>query len=212
MTEDPQNSNADSEATAKQGPRPADYEGNASTLDEWSMPLRERSRPELDAIQSTLAVLSKLDAKTRVRVLRTINAFFTDDPGADQSLKAPRLPSSSEEFFSERVPSPREFLRDTAADPVQRRVAALAFYLKHFRDRSEFTVAELAALNREAGLRPISNITRAISSATKDGYLGTTAKGGRRLIQRGEDVVRQALADTQSVPRSASSKTRNGYR
>lgn len=69
------------------------------------------------------------------------------------------------------------------------RILCLAHYHTHFLHRPEFTAADLASLNSEAGLTQLSNPSFAVRKAVKQGLLDSASERGKRLTVSGEALV-----------------------
>lgn len=69
------------------------------------------------------------------------------------------------------------------------RILCLAYCFVHFLRRLEFTAADLASLNGEAGLPRLSNPSFAVRKAVKRTLLDCATERGRRLTVYGEELV-----------------------
>jgi hypothetical protein len=69
------------------------------------------------------------------------------------------------------------------------RIAALAYYLTHYRGQPEFKTQDLTALNQEAGQPRMGNAAQATENATKGKYLIGGSRGHKQISALGEQYV-----------------------
>jgi thymidine phosphorylase len=94
--------------------------------------------------------------------------------------------------------SPKEFLFQKQPKTDVERIAALAYYLTHYRDMSQFKTLDLTKLNTEAAQPKFSNAASSANNAVKQNYLVPTTKGQRQLSAAGERFV-AALPDREAA-------------
>lgn len=164
--------------------------------------VKDNSRAVAEALNAVIRVLSKLDEKARVRVLRSASIFFGHGSATSEetSVATPIIgESQSRPAFSEdRKPSPKEFLFQKRPKTDVERIACLAFYLTHFRDIEHFKTLDLAKLNTEAAQIKFSNAAYAADNATKAGYLAPAGKAHKQITAWGEQFV-VALPDREAA-------------
>jgi hypothetical protein len=90
--------------------------------------------------------------------------------------------------------SPKDFLFQKQPRSNVERIAALAYYLTHYRDTPHFKTLDLSKLNTEAAQPKFANATATANDAVKQGYLVPTSRGQRQLSAAGERFV-AALPD-----------------
>ena len=146
-----------------------------------------------------------VDDEARQRIFETAATFFRlegnsfspahrPQPVRDIGSSAPAYPS-----FSEGTPmSPKEFLFQKQPRSDVERIAALAYYLTHYRDTPHFKTLDLSKLNTEAAQPKFSNAANSASNAVKRGYLVPSTKGQRQLSAAGERFV-SALPDREAA-------------
>src|SRR5690348_3976367 len=152
-----------------------------------------------------LAGFAQLDQAARLRILRTVTAYFElDVPQRGTSHAATSgpnatLPIQREPVFSgHAASSPKEFLYEKDPQTDVDRIACLAYYLAHYRDQPHFKTADLSKLNTEAAQRKFANAAYAVNNATKGGYLAAAAGGSKQLTALGEQYV-SALPDHEAA-------------
>jgi hypothetical protein len=156
---------------------------------------------ELSALQSVIAALQSLDPDARQRILDTAATFLEIRPSAGNATRrnvasaepaqmAPAYPS----FSADTTPSPKDFMFEKEPRTDIERMAALAYYLTHYREMPQFKTLDLTKLNTEAAQPKFSNSTYAANNAAKRGFLIPTTRGQRQLSAVGERFV-AALPD-----------------
>lgn len=190
------------------------------------------SNSDFQVLQVIVSALKALDEVDQIRILKTVVTFLdlneADFVGSASTIgdSVPIQSTDSDRrvpFSTTVVPSPKEFMLEKQPATDVERIAALAYYSTHYRDKPQFKTLDLSKLNTEAAQRKFSNASVAASNAVKQGYLvGATKSGFRQLSAAGEkyvealpdqDAARKAMAAAR--PRSArrkkskKSKTKN---
>jgi hypothetical protein len=174
------------------------------------MPKSEESGGELSALQTVIRVLQDLDGDARERIFEAAATFLQirQPPSLPQPRESAHRPASGAEpgvssaaypsFSSDTDMSPKEFLYQKQPRTDVERIAALAFYLSHYRDTLQFRTLDLSKLNTEAAQPKFSNAASSANNAVKQGYLVPTTKGQRQLSAAGERFV-AALPDREAA-------------
>jgi hypothetical protein len=162
-------------------------------------------KAELDAVQSILALLTNFDEATRTKILRTVNAFYSE-PGE----RIPTAPSATEEFFKARPTSAKQFILEKQPHTAIERVTCLAYFLTRFRDIREFKTADIIQLNMEAAQPKLANASSALKDAVKAGML-TSAGGGKRQIGALGELYVDALPDRAAARDAVAKLARRPY-
>jgi hypothetical protein len=171
------------------------------------------SDAELSALQAIIATLQRLDVEARERIFAAAATFLqigTDGTRAGQHLPtvagAPASTASYPSFSADTAMSPKEFLFEKQPRTDVERIAALAYYLTHYRDTQQFKTLDLSKLNTEAAQPKFSNAASSANNAVKQGYLVPTTKGQRQLSAAGERFV-AALPDRDAARLAMSTGT-----
>jgi hypothetical protein len=152
-------------------------------------------------LQAVIAALQGLDPDARQRIFDSAATFLEIRPGTGPATR--RTVASSEPahtaptypaFSADTAPSPKDFLYEKQPNTDIERMAALAYYLTHYRDTPQFKTLDLSKLNTEAAQPKFSNSTYAANNAVKRGFLIPTTRGQRQLSAAGERFV-AALPD-----------------
>jgi hypothetical protein len=101
-------------------------------------------------------------------------------------------------FSTDSDMSPKEFILTKQPRSDVERIAALAYYLAHYRDIQQFKTLDLSKLNTEAAQPKFSNAASSANNAVKQGYLIPTTRGQRQLSAAGERFV-SALPDREAA-------------
>ena len=146
-------------------------------------------------VQKIIGDLLQFDQYSRLRVYRTVGAFFdledsypkvTQDTFRHASSgnvsREPRF-SSAEEL------TPKDFLFQKQPNTDIERIACLAYYLTHYRDTPHFNTTDVSKLNTEAAQIKLSNPSYSVNNATKAGMLAAATKGMKQLSAQGEKYV-----------------------
>ncbi len=156
---------------------------------------------EFSALQTVIAALQGVDEDARQRIYDAAATFLGIRPtagnGARRSaapVETPGSTSSYPSFSTDTALSPKEFLFEKQPRTDVERMAALAYYLAHYRDMPHFKTLDLSKLNTEAAQPKFSNAANSANNAVKQGYLVPTTKGQRQLSAAGERFV-AALPD-----------------
>src|SRR4051812_28910080 len=98
-------------------------------------------RSEAEVLSKIIDALADLSQPSRLRILSTVSTFFSVEP-APQVVTMP--PSAPRQAFSEHSSiSVKDFMWQKQPKTAVERIAALAFYLTHFRDTPFFKTAEI---------------------------------------------------------------------
>ncbi len=159
---------------------------------------------EFTSLQAVIQALQPLDADARARIIAAVATFLQiRGPEAMVSVSAARLgdldsssprATSYPAFSASDEMSPKEFLFQKQPRSDVERIAALAYYLTHYRDIPHFKTLDLSKLNTEAAQPKFANTANSASNAVKQGYLVPSTKGMRQLSAVGERFV-AALPD-----------------
>lgn len=177
---------------------------------------------ELETLTSILAMLQKVGAEARARILQSVATFLRinlrePSTGAPQSIAhlSHRSNTPSEPSFSEdRSISPKQFMLEKEPKTDVEKVACLAYYLTHYRSTPHFKTLDISKLNTEAAQVKFSNPAVAVENANRLNYLVPSTKGNKQISALGERFV-QALPDrekakeimTKARPRKKARKT-----
>ena len=161
----------------------------------------ENYNDEANALQKVISVFNDLQPDVRKRLLQTIATFYRIDVlEVDSAVrKGTSFPpyhtkSSLPTFSEDRTISPKEFLLEKKPQTDVERVACLAYYLTHYRDKPHFKTIDISKMNTESAQIKLSNATMAVNNAANYGYLAQATKGHKQLSAAGELFVR-ALPD-----------------
>lgn len=161
----------------------------------------ENYNNEANALQKVISVFNDLQPDVRKRLLQTIATFYRIDVlgGGSEVRKGTSFPpyhteSSLPTFSEDRTISPKEFLLEKKPQTDVERVACLAYYLTHYRDKPHFKTIDISKMNTESAQIKLSNATMAVNNAASYGYLAQATKGHKQLSAAGELFVR-ALPD-----------------
>jgi len=156
-----------------------------------------------EALTRVLQIVERLSPEAQVRVLRTLNAFFSERGAAstpDEYVAPKRLDAQTSEptrpslFSEDRAPTIKEFLHEKRPSTDIEKVACLAYYLAHYRGTEDFKTVDISLLNTEAGQIKFSNAAYSVANAEKSGFLIASSRGQKRVSALGEMYV-QALPD-----------------
>ena len=178
----------------------------------------------LKEVQKVVDGLIKFDADSRIRIYRTVGAFFGfDDAGPkakDGAGHEGSLEKDSREphFSTHEAPSPKDFVFRKQPSTGTERVACLGYYLAHYRDTPHFKTIDISKLNTEAAQAKLANASYTIRDATRSGLLAAAPKGTKQLSALGEKYVEalpdraaaRALASTMRGRRPPKKAGRNG--
>jgi len=164
------------------------------TVLESSVPISSDAVDATIALKQMLDIMSNVAPENRQRLIQSLATFFDvaqigpgDVPSATRKREG--IP-----FSEEKILSPKEFLFQKKPQSDVERVAALGYYLTHYRDTPYFKTLDISKLNTEAAQAKFSNAAYAVDNATKYGYLVPASKGNKQISASGELFV-QALPD-----------------
>jgi len=156
------------------------------------------------ALTDVIAALQPFEQETRRRILATVLTYYGYDdktaprPHDRANPDAITTKTSSTTFSSDRSISPKEFLLQKRPQTDIERVAALAYYLTHYRETPRFKTFDISKLNTEAAQIKFSNAAQAVDNAAKRGFLTSAAQGTKQITAMGEQFV-QALPDREAA-------------
>lgn len=166
---------------------------------------------EFAALQAVISALQRVDAAARERIFDAAATFLQLDRGQATRHRLPsehttatspgigQTPHAPYPGFSEDTSlSPKDFLFHKQPRTDVERMAALAYYLTHYRDTPQFKTLDLTKLNTEAAQPKFSNAASSANNAVKQGYLVPTTRGQRQLSAAGERFV-AALPDREAA-------------
>lgn len=157
-------------------------------------------------VQRVIDGLIKFDVDSRMRIYRTVGAFFGFDDVMPTSGRQADSPTNSREpHFSTDDPSPKDFVFEKQPNSDVQRVACLAYYLANYRNTPHFKTTDISKLNTEAAQIKLSNASAAISNAIRAGLLVAATRGMRQLSPWGEKYV-EALPDHAAAKALGSAK------
>jgi hypothetical protein len=164
---------------------------------------------EFQALQTVITALQRVDGAARERIVDAAATFLQLDRGqaarhrspsehaAGMTTGQPARPAYPG-FSEDTSMSPKEFLFEKQPRTDVERVAALAYYLTHYRDMPQFKTLDLTKLNTEAAQPKFSNAASSANNAVKQNYLVPTTRGQRQLSAAGERFV-AALPDREAA-------------
>jgi hypothetical protein len=168
-----------------------------------TMPTQTSGAPdaEFSALQAVIAALQGVQQDARQRIFDAAATFLQINPAAPGATRrvpptaqAPESSPAYPSFSADTAMSPKEFLFEKQPRSDVERVAALAYYLTHYREMPYFKTLDLSKLNTEAAQPKFSNAASSANNAVKQGYLVPTSKGQRQLSAAGERFI-AALPD-----------------
>jgi len=166
------------------------------------------------ALSTIIAVLSRLDEASRLRVLKSVSTFFHDSfvqiaepPVARSETPSDRSVQARPNFSDDFSPSPKQFLFEKKPHTDVERIACLAYYLTHYRNMPHFKTLDLAKLNTEAAQPKFSNTAYTATNAANAGYLASATKTERQISAAGEMFV-MALPDREAAKAAMTSARR----
>lgn len=160
--------------------------------------VRDNPRGVVEALNAVIQVLSRLDDKSRDRVLNSVSIFFGHGAVTSGGVAPIGETQGRPAFSDDSKPSPKEFLFQKKPKTDVERIACLAFYLTHYLNTQHFKTLDLAKLNTEAAQIKFSNAHYATENATKAGYLAPAAKAYKQITAWGEQFV-AALPDREAA-------------
>ncbi|MBI2924116.1 MAG: hypothetical protein HYY24_00230 [Verrucomicrobia bacterium] len=165
----------------------------------------ETTSEQREILNEILARLTPLDDESRLRIVQTVATFLniklagasSPTNAAARSNSPPTAPSAPS-FSGHEDASPKQFLIGKQPESDVERVVCLAYYLKHFRNVSEFNTLDVSKLNTEAAYPKFSNASVPVANASQMGYLVPISGGNKQLGAFGERLV-QALPDREAA-------------
>ncbi|MDE0004914.1 MAG: hypothetical protein OXQ29_19665 [Rhodospirillaceae bacterium] len=163
-------------------------------------PLPADERTVYNQVQKIIGDLIALDKDSRIRIYRTVGAFFGFEDARPSTTPSGAVPTSRpatsrDPHFSAPSPPPlKDFLFEKKPTTDVDRVACLAYYLTHHRDAPHFRTTEISKLNTEAAQVKFSNPSAAVNNAVRAGLLTAATRGTKQLTAHGERYV-EALPD-----------------
>ncbi len=162
-----------------------------------STELQSDERAVHAAVNDVINRVLDFDDDTRRRVFRTAETFLfgtnlmpVSRPMGQGAASSPPTQSVRSTSFSEsEEASPKEFLFQKQPQTDVERVACLAYYLTHYRDKPHFKTVDISLLNTEAAQVKFSNAAYAVVNAANAGLLVSAGKGAKQLSAQGERYV-----------------------
>lgn len=160
---------------------------------------------DFTALTEIISLLEPLEEEDKRRVLISVSAFLgVEMPVPSQSAQSRKVffrqDSAPENVpFSENTSmTPKEFLLEKQPKNGIERIACLAYYLTHYRDKPHFKTRDLTELNMEAAQPKFSSAAVFANNAVTAHYLVSSTKGNRQISAFGEQLV-QALPDREAA-------------
>lgn len=161
---------------------------------------------ELEIWTSIVALLQKVDAETRDRILQSVATFLQIGLSTPSSRGPahpfyPQTQSASQpqpSFSEDRTISAKQFMLEKQPKTDVEKVACLAYYLTHYRETPYFKTLDISKLNTEAAQIKFANPTVAVNNSEKQNYLVAATKGNKQMSALGEQFV-QALPDREKA-------------
>ena len=164
--------------------------------------------PDFETVSQIIRLLEGLSEEQRARVLTTVSTWYQLGHAEPQTVYIQargsrvhlqpltrRPPKDDEPFVGRTEISPKDFILEKDPRTDVERMAALAYYLTHFRDNPHFKTNDLSRLNAEAAQRKFANAANTAKNATRDGFFVPAPKAGlRQLSAMGERYI-QSLPD-----------------
>jgi hypothetical protein len=180
---------------------------------------------ELRAVNEIVRLMQQLGPSSRTKVFRIVQTFLGIAPEPTRQPPPSRMEAGGgitsvgklEGTFSEdRSLSPKEFMMQKRPMQDIERIAALAYYLTHYRNTPNFKNIDLSSLNTEAAQIKFSNPAQAVANAIQSGLLIPAAHGAKQISAGGELFV-QALPDRDAAKAAMAQfrkrrKTRRGVK
>jgi hypothetical protein len=171
---------------------------------------KEQRMDDVKALSTIIDVLKQLEPEVQERIIHSVQLFLgigSTRQQAHASMPSRESSSSSQtgatpSFSKDRTLSPKEFVRDKNPKTDVERVACLAFYLTHFREKPHFKTIDISALNTEAAQPKFSNASVAVDNARASGYLVPATKGNKQISAIGEKFV-ELLPDREAAREAA---------
>jgi len=141
---------------------------------------------ELRAMETTLGALQPLDTEERQRVFDWLVAKLgvRTTPAGDTSGDEDATVGGGGDLGTI-----KQFLKQKGPDEDVARAAALAYFLTHGKSQATYKTADLTKARSDAALANF-NMSRAVSTAQRAGYLTTAGKRGTyQITSTGEALV-----------------------
>ena len=166
-------------------------------------------KEELEVLQGILLALGELDKEAQTRLLETVATYlglggFTaakNVSGGDVSgsvVIEGRNVQIGKRFSEHEEMGPKEFVAEKDPRTSIGRIACLAFYLTHYRDKRHFQTLDLSRLNTEAAQQKFTNATQTVKDAVRAGLFAPGKKGHKQISALGEQYI-QALPDQKAA-------------
>jgi hypothetical protein len=150
------------------------------------------------AMRRVMDIMDNVAPEDRQRLLQGLVSVYNLSPLIFSTDGGPAQKREGIPFSEEKIVSPKEFLFQKRPQSDVERVAALAYYLTHYKDTPHFKTLDISKLNTEAAQVKFSNPAYAVDNATKQGYVVPATKGNKQLSAAGELFV-EALPDREAA-------------
>jgi hypothetical protein len=150
------------------------------------------------AMRRVMDIMDNVAPEDRQRLLQGLVNVYNLSPLITTADAGPGRKREGIPFSDEKIVSPKEFLFQKRPQSDVERVAALAYYLTHYKDTPHFKTLDISKLNTDAAQAKFSNTAYAVDNATKQGYLVPAIKGNKQLSAAGELFV-EALPDREAA-------------
>ncbi len=171
------------------------------------------STNDLDILNNVIRLLSQLEEDSRIRVLKAALTFLGISMGELYGnhifYQSPTQIARNEgqnqteiSFMDKDGLSPKEFLLEKKPKTNIERVACLAYFLTHYRNKPHFKTIDLSSLNTEAAQPKFSNAAQVVKDATRRGLIVPAVKGMKQISALGEQYV-EAMPEEEAVRKVA---------
>jgi len=150
------------------------------------------------AMRRVMDIMDNVAPEDRQRLLQGLVSVYNLSPLISSADAGAGHKREGIPFSDEKIVSPKEFLFQKRPQSDVERVAALAYYLTHYKDTPHFKTLDISRLNTEAAQAKLSNAAYAVDNATKQGYLVPAIKGNKQISAAGELFV-GALPDREAA-------------
>jgi len=168
---------------------------------------------ELKAMETTLAALLPLDPDERQRVFDWLVAKVgVRSSVAGAATGTGRGTAGGTTASGGAVSGTiKQFLKDKSPDEDVARAAALAYFLTHAKNQATYKTGDLTTARSDAALANF-NMSRAVSTAQRAGYLTTAGKRGTYQITSTGEALVEAMPDADLIKKVKAKGTRRRRR
>jgi hypothetical protein len=158
---------------------------------------------DVQAVEGVHSILLNLDAETRTRVLRAVEALLAmPEPASPPTTSTGGAPSPGSSGHQPGILQNEKIAAFiTRKHPIDtyQRLACLAYFLEHKEGKTDIFSKDLENANTEARQIRLANTTRVLDHAARRlGFFASSSRGKKRLTSRGVAVV-EALPDQAAV-------------